>query len=419
MNIPVRTHQAVVIGAILLAGFADQPRVIQFGGVSALAALMVIECAAVWCCWLKDPWSPARHAGMLSFVLFGMWAVVSLLWTPMALLDIQPPLVFLLFLGLVLLSVREVHREPAFASQVGRAMDVLCVTTTVLCIIRIIFVDNSDVENATSDRSLVIVMLVGIAHQLSEWQCGRPRRLLFAGVMLLTIIFSLSRMASVVGLMLFPLAVLLGVRRSQVTVKTAQVLVVGGMLVASVLLYEPMYDRFFGSNSISEVSADDFDSSGRTEMWEEITDSFRRNIWFGQGSGSTRPYTDKPGLFHPHNDYLLLAHDYGLVGLGLWMLGIGATATQLFRHVRRAAGSRVARSEEYSLSLAALLSLVVLVLSMGTDNTVTYTFVMAPIAILIGSAAALAGQRRRVRRHLSTPLGAHLEEGGALCRTSW
>ena len=50
---------------------------------------------------------------------------------------------------------------------------------------------------------------------------------------------------------------------------------------------------------------------------------------------SPATYTDVPGMGHPHNDYLRQAHDYGVIGLGLWVWGMVALAVRMVRNARR------------------------------------------------------------------------------------
>lgn len=414
--------QWVLMASVILAGLADQFRIVQLGPISGLAALTFAGCCVVWCCWLKEPWSPVRNGGIVSLVLFNIWALGTLLWAPATLQDALTLTVFLLFLGLLLLSVREGRRDPQLPNQLGRALDWMSGIGAAVCVVQA-FRGDTDVESSlTSARSVAIVLLVGLCYQLAAWQHGQRGRLLVAGGMVVAIIASLSRMASVVAIVLFPMAMVLGGRHRFKAVRLIQVLVVGGGLISCLFLYEPIYERMFGSRSAADIATEGINSSGRIEMWDEIFESFQQHMWLGQGAGSTRPYTDRPGMFHPHNDYLLLAHDYGLLGMGLFLLGLGISIAHIARYLRRSGSAAASRDAGDTLCLAGLLALVMLLLAMITDNAINYAFVMAPLAVLLGVSLAhsdraqhlgLDRTARATRATRSSPTG----RGKPVCRS--
>ena len=69
-------------------------------------------------------------------------------------------------------------------------------------------------------------------------------------------------------------------------------------------------------------------------MWAATIESARHHPLVGQGLGSSQDLIERLfGLAHPHNDYLRLWHDLGLVGLlllvsvtGLMLLALRETA---------------------------------------------------------------------------------------------
>jgi O-antigen ligase len=128
-------------------------------------------------------------------------------------------------------------------------------------------------------------------------------------------------------------------------------------------------------------------------MWALLLERSQDNLMFGHGIGSSSTLVDQyfaPTLGHPHNDFLRFLYDLGLVGLALWVAFLGATALTLWSYSRRSA--RVGDSAA-PYFLAPLLALLAVTASMITDNTAGYTFVMAPLAILIGCALGLTRAR--------------------------
>lgn len=122
-------------------------------------------------------------------------------------------------------------------------------------------------------------------------------------------------------------------------------------------------------------------------MWETTLDSYRTAPWFGKGAGSVEELIERhyPGLGHPHNDYLRILHDAGLVGFLLWVGGFLALIWKTWRGWLVAApGDPAGR-----VHLAAGLALVAVALGMLTDNVIVYIFVMAPVAVVVGTSLGL------------------------------
>jgi O-antigen ligase len=113
-------------------------------------------------------------------------------------------------------------------------------------------------------------------------------------------------------------------------------------------------------------------------------DSFWESPIWGNGAGSSEGLIESyyAEMRHSHSDYLRVANDYGLIGAVLWAAAIGTLLFKLFRSWRRAdhLGNPDAR-----IHLAAFLALVAFVLEMSTDNAMVYVFVVAPLALQIGT----------------------------------
>ncbi|HEX2862923.1 MAG TPA: hypothetical protein VHN99_00015, partial [Deinococcales bacterium] len=92
-----------------------------------------------------------------------------------------------------------------------------------------------------------------------------------------------------------------------------------------------------------------------------------------------------PGISgHPHNDYLLVLHDYGLLGEVFFVLGWLLLAGALFRAWRDAV--RRDAPLDKVLALSGFLTVAGLLVAMSTDNPFTYPFVMVPSSFIVGAA---------------------------------
>ncbi|HEY0375240.1 MAG TPA: hypothetical protein VGC94_10620, partial [Amnibacterium sp.] len=85
-----------------------------------------------------------------------------------------------------------------------------------------------------------------------------------------------------------------------------------------------------------------------------------------------------PNIGHPHNDYLRLWHDFGLLGVGLFALGL---LILIVGAVRRALRTEPGSS---AVHWSAALGLSAVAAAAATDNVFIYPFVMLPLAAVVG-----------------------------------
>jgi O-antigen ligase len=189
---------------------------------------------------------------------------------------------------------------------------------------------------------------------------------------------------------MIPLAALVRGRRRDVVFAIAAVVIGAGSIAAALALSPTIYERFFGYDANMNVGGVAINSSGRMEMWDMLWTSAVRTPILGQGPGSSSLIIDyyftTPGVAHPHNDYLRLFHDLGLVGLGLWVVFQFGAGVRLFKHARADARGKL---PHHGCHLVPLLGLIGLAVSMATDNAFGYAFVMYPLAVMIGCSLGL------------------------------
>lgn len=211
---------------------------------------------------------------------------------------------------------------------------------------------------------------------------------------------SLSRTAAVVGAVLLTF---LAVRiRKGVRWPLALLLstVVGGGVFWAVTSYGPFRERFLSGDAAAAVGNMKINTSGRSVLWDVVQKSARDSPWIGQGPGSASKviFDLYPGVGHPHNEYLRLYHDFGIIGLVLFGMGM---LVLVFRVARRAA---VTDDEIHWVALAALLGVFSAAI---TDNVIVYPFVMVPLAVIVGcSLAQPMPQSVMEYRILESPLAA-------------
>jgi O-antigen ligase len=151
----------------------------------------------------------------------------------------------------------------------------------------------------------------------------------------------------------------------------------------------PLQEHFLSGDVRLRVAGVGINVSGRGSLWQAAYDSFLESPWVGKGAGSSSHLIESRfrTVAHPHNDYLRVLHDYGIVGISLWLLGWIRVLRQLWTQAR--SGERCRRADA-PLQFAAFLATLGICLMMITDNPMTYVFAMAPLGVLVGAAVGTA-----------------------------
>ena len=380
-------------GTILLSALIDMPRNLGLGAMSGLGLMTLAVAAAGTFVAIIDP--PARTAGPpLGFVFFAAWCAAGLLWGGVSVVGIQATIAVTCFLVSIAVGAAAVKTTR------GRAAVELSLTlmAVISCMMYLATLLVKGVGEAWffSPRSFALAALVSLAWSLALVRYGSRHAIWLVIGLALAILFSLSRTAFAIALIITPLAAV----SSRGLVKMLRVgLIV--LLVAAVFYVVftqvAVFRERFTEGDVRQVGVVRINASGRLAVWPFIWESFSDSPWLGHGAGSTVELTTSlfgEDLAHAHNDYLKLLHDFGLVGALLWLLGTTAGVTSSFRAWRESdrGGDSAAR-----FHLASALALIAVAISMATDNTISYFFVMAPTGVLLGASRGLAARGRPER----------------------
>ncbi len=378
----------VTTGAVT-AGLVDAPRRIHVGGSTALAYMTflyaVVGVLLVVPALGTLPTSAARL--LLPSGLFVVYALITAVWSRPTLAGLQNILVFTAFFTAVAVSAALACRRTAAENTrfVSRLFSVLLATAALLYA-GSPFLGAFGVPPLVSGRIFALVALIGIAWGAASFRYGNRCAGLLSVLLWLLILVSLSRMAFAASTVVFALA-FVSIRSPSAV---ARLLLTSLVLFAAVYTttehFQPFRERNVSGDVVSVGGQFSLNVSGRAGLWHTTWASFRSHPAFGQGAGSaerliTRTFGTEIG--HPHNEYLRLLHDYGIVGAALWFLGLGSLGISFWR---RWAASSITALGGASLQLAALLSIVAMALAMITDNVIVYLFVMFPFGILVGAA---------------------------------
>jgi O-antigen ligase len=375
---------ALITTVMLVSGLVDLPSTVSAGSISAQAILTICYFAASLFLTPLLPTSTSLFTTTLfPLVVFVLWAVTSLAWTSAMRQGLQNVLVLFILLMMIRTAAAAAASSPGFVLQFQRRLQLSTILSGAFYAFSVLWfgLDSSDLIGA---RSFGLFAVLGVAYYLSCWRYGQRSGLLRAVLLTLLIGASLSRLALGIAITLFPISQV----PSRGFSKSFRMLVVLGIVLAvsigSVVYVDALQERFLTGDVSLKIGSLAINGSGRAAYWRVTIDSFLESPIWGNGAGSSEGLIESyfAEMRHSHSDYLRVANDYGLIGASLWAAAIGTLLAKLFRSWRRA--DRLGNPNA-KIHLAAVLALVAFVLEMSTDNAMVYVFVVAPLALLIGT----------------------------------
>ena len=175
------------------------------------------------------------------------------------------------------------------------------------------------------------------------------------------------------------------------------------------IIQERFFDRnsgHAGTGTINDVASGNFDSAGRFDAWPLIYRKGWDQPWLGHGVGQSNPFTLKvwAPMDKPHNEYLKVFFDNGIVGLACFVFALAGTWWNLTSVMRE---SRELGIENWP-AIAAYLGLGTFAMIAFVDNPLVLgNNFLHPVFAMIGAAnAILHNAKRRAERttHASVPL---------------
>lgn len=370
---------------LLLCGTVDITVQIRAGAISLMGLATIVVALSSWLLWLIYP---SRSQDVMSttwpLLLYGGWSLfsASALFKP-RIASIQNLLVTLGFVGLLLLSASAAASSSLTYERVGRILNISVWAASALHLLSPVL-HAVDPRLAMHQRPFALFALLGLAWLVAQGRHGRAYGYWQAAALTVLIIASLSRTAMAVALLFLIVS-----RFSPSSVRgwtrfLSTAAAVGTIAYLGFTRISKIRERFVQGDVSMTVGGFSFNTEGRTAMWNATQDSFLASPWIGNGIGSATHLieTQFPGLGHPHNDYLRILHDLGILGMGLWLIGVFPIIWIIGRAWLRLERQSDPRAR---IHLTALLTLLAILLTMVTDNVVVYAFVMLPAAVIIGT----------------------------------
>jgi O-antigen ligase len=213
---------------------------------------------------------------------------------------------------------------------------------------------------------MIGLLLLGACYA-SFYACGSSSHLYYYLTMLAITVISLTRgpimsMLSCLPLTLAPLAI------------NKRIMFCAAMIICTMILFntERVQQRMFysGSGEVADLRLNNpqLRTSGRSAMWDILWIGVEREPWLGNGWNSHRVTLLKSGttLYLPHNDWLKLLYDMGIVGVGIYLITMILQMFSLARIARWSSGAQ--QMLAYSVATA----FIPYALIMLTDNVILY-----------------------------------------------
>lgn len=372
-----------VLLLLWISALIDLPRNIIIGGITLSSALTIgMVCVSGLLIFIR-PEIP-KLCLFRYFIIMAFCGGMSFLWASVDLKQgIHNYSILILFICCMFIATRESFISLNFHEKIIKTIYILGIPTL------IIYILTSSMENGKQilyPRAFAIYALIVLSIYLAKSRNGHKFSSFMTLVIVGTIGYSLSRTALVVAIILLLLS------RIKLNFKGIfRLLLIGTITLCGFYIaiknIPQLNERFFSGDMKFEVGGVPINATGRAEIWNSTLKSYKEFPIFGQGVGSSEKLLkdQKFVTTHPHNDYLRILHDYGAIGLFLWIVGfiklLNITWWNWYRSEKLGIPS--------TIHVAAFLLLVALSLMMFTDNPIVYGFFMAPIGIVVGTSMGL------------------------------
>jgi len=334
-------------------------------------------------------WRQAKN-NFKPFVYLVGFATVRLLDAPDKLIAARELLLFAI--PLVIAIAAEVALDRGLNPRWIESQLMICPLFTVVVLLMqalygTIGYDEGGLATILGKGPIALLCLPIFSLALSRWRYdiskawSRYAAALSLGLILVTV----ERMASVVAVfLLLPLRFVSFKRRPVISLFVGAA---AASLVALLLLQVPTVKyRFFEDKEAPVFAREEsvINTTGRLELWYVTLEDALEKPFLGHGTGSSEVLIPiaVPGLDHPHEEYLRVYHDLGVIGLGLFLW---AWFGRLAKHLRL--WHSLDHSPQFAQPhMAAGLATAALMLSYFTDNALVATFVQIPAFLLFAIA---------------------------------
>lgn len=335
-----------------------------------------------------------HHWVPFSLTVFTTWAVVRLLISP-SIEGVQNVSVYAAFT--VGISATAASSRPETAERVHRAISKIGVLASLVYLVTL-----SAGHPIFDPRPFALAALIFLSVTIPNKPSNRLSRLA-PYLIVLAVVVSLSRTAAVIATAMLIFLILRGAERGHVKRSLVRLLASSATIYVAVTRYQPMRDRFLGGDAAYAVGGVRLNTSGRSALWQLTLDSANTSPLTGHGPGSASELiiAHFPNVGHPHNEYLRIYHDFGLVGVCLFVVAYLLLLGGTYRRAHR---------ENLPVHWTPVIALLAIGACAVTDNAFVYPFVMLPLSVLIGLSLAHPLPNRRTHEGRCSPARSDVRE---------
>lgn len=239
-------------------------------------------------------------------------------------------------------------------------------------------------------RAIAMISCLGIGITFYLTEQKRVVKFLYQSVFLGSVLLSLSRTAIfVTGVTFFALTVWKS--RKQLLAKLMS-LITFFVFAYFVFLLPVVRSRFNFTGDQATLGGRTINTAGRTKIWGVIMQESSDSIFFGHGIGSSEDLvlSNFQTISQPHNDFLRIFFDFGILGvivLSLMLLLFG-----LDGRARR----NLTSANSLMLKIKNVLALQLFIF-MLTDNPIVYPFYTLPLFFILGVMSSHSNYQRSLK----------------------
>jgi O-antigen ligase len=371
---------------IWVSPFSALLRDVSIGPVSAFGVWTVLATGVGGILWLMAP-KRRRIPGLAPIVGFAALCVVWLLVFPLTLSGLQAVIAVVGF-AVVMMVAASADDGDKVAKSVSTAFAGVAWITVALYVLTIVVAGIGSAA-VYGPRGFALFALVPLAWTFARWRYDDRTAVVPTIGLLVGTILSLSRLATGIGFFLWPLSRIDSRARVRDWVRLFVLVAFAAcVFLVAIDLIPPLHERFAEGDLVS-FGGIAINVSGRDNVWSVVWQSALRSPWIGQGPGSSDLALLGQGfkVSQPHNEYLRVFHDFGIIGLAVWlyvfMVLLRRTYEAWVLTDQRDGGMAV-------VHLAAWLGLVTLALGMVTDNSLRYVHILLPLGVTVGCSLRLS-----------------------------
>ncbi len=376
----------LVLATLAASASVDLIRRLELGPTTAyawLTGMVALSAGIVALTLWTTSVPPAGRRALAFMMLFPTWVLATAAWAPPDTHGAQNILVYVAVPAIATVSAVATATGALPFTMLRRALFWTFSAGSVLYGASLLL-DGPGGGAIVGARPYALFAAIGVGWTAALGRHGYRSELRLALAMLALTFLSLSRTGFAVALVVLVCALIAFDSVPNVG-RTLTLFVAIGLLTVVGLNYaNPFAERFSEPDVVALPGGIGLSVSGRGKLWRATWESALHSPFTGQGAGSAdvavTAVDEKAG--HPHNDYLRVFHDFGLVGVAL--LGC-ALVVPLLAAVRQLGHTRPGDVTGKAVHRAAILAITALGLEMVTDNSLVYGFVVIPVAVIVGA----------------------------------